>query len=99
MELDERWAYRARAVDELVEVEVVRFGTSRPSRVLFKFVAEVMEGREEWVPPARLKVIWAEVEQFRNREARWHAVSAESPKWDDHMLQAVTLVRMPSRIG
>jgi hypothetical protein len=33
-EVGERWAYRARAVDRLDEVEVVRFGSKSPPRVL-----------------------------------------------------------------
>ncbi len=33
-----------------------------------------MEEREEWVPPARLKVAWADVDAFRAREAQWDAV-------------------------
>ena len=52
---EQRWAYRARQVDEFVEVSVVRLGTQRPARVLVRFVDDAFEGREEWVPPARLK--------------------------------------------
>ena len=74
MEPGERWAYRARGVDPLVEVEIKRLGTQKPARVLVRFVADDAEGREEWVPPARLKVPWAEVGEYRAREARWEAV-------------------------
>jgi hypothetical protein len=35
---EQRWAYRARQVDELVEVSVVRLGTQRPARVLVRKV-------------------------------------------------------------
>jgi len=54
----ESWAYRARSVDELVEVVVVRRGTQRPARVFVRFVDDRFEGRQEWVPPSRLKVRW-----------------------------------------
>lgn len=74
MEPGELWAYRARQVDPLVEVTVVRLGTQKPARVLVRFVDEEFEGREEWVPPARLKTLWAYVDAFRGREARWDAL-------------------------
>lgn len=74
MEPGERWAYRARGVDPLVEVEVKRIGTQKPNRVLVLFLADEAEGREEWVPPARLKVPWVEVGEYRAREARWEGV-------------------------
>lgn len=74
MESGERWAYRARGIDPLVEVEIKRLGTQKPARVLVTFLGEEAEGREEWVPPARLKVRWIGVEEFEAREARWDAV-------------------------
>ena len=74
MEPGEHWAYRARGIDPLVEVEVKRLGTQKPARVLVHFVGNDVEGREEWVPPARLKVPWHDVEEFRAREARWEAI-------------------------
>ena len=55
--IGESWAYRARSIDQLVEVEVLRIGTSKPARVLVRFVADEFEGRRDWVPPARLKVL------------------------------------------
>jgi hypothetical protein len=39
-----------------------------------RFVDERFEGRQEWVPPARLKVPWAAVGVFRQREARWDRI-------------------------
>jgi hypothetical protein len=48
-------AYRARQADDLVQVKVLRLGSQRPARVLVKFAAELIEGRQERVPPARLK--------------------------------------------
>lgn len=76
------WAYRARSKDPLVEVLVVRHGTKRPARILVRFVDADMEGREEWVPPARLKVAWADVDAFRAHEAQWDAVLDLSPRGD-----------------
>lgn len=67
----ESWAYRARQIDDVVEVEVLKIGTQRPARTLVRFVDERFEGRQEWVPPARLKVRWEAVDAFREREALW----------------------------
>lgn len=74
MEIGERWGYRAHGVDPLVEVEVLKNGTKKPARTLVRFVAERFEGRQEWVPPARLKVPWEEVGEFEASEARWERV-------------------------
>lgn len=74
------FAYRARAIDELVQVQVLREGTKKPARVLIRFEDPSMEGREEWVPPARLKVRWDSVEAFKANEARWDAVHALAPR-------------------
>ena len=57
--------------DPLVEVEIVRIGTQRPARVLVSFIGEAFEGRQDWVPPSRLKVLWSDVESYLAREARW----------------------------
>ena len=83
MEPGEPWAYRARQVDPLVEVVVVRLGMQKPARLLVRFVADEFEGREEWVPPARLKVPWSGVEEFRAREERWDRIYAGGPGRDD----------------
>lgn len=83
MEPGESWAYRARGIDPLVEVRFVRTGTQKPARVLVRFVADEFEGQEEWVPPARLKVLWEGVEEYRAREERWDLVSAPGPERDD----------------
>lgn len=83
MEPGQSWAYRKSGGDPLVEVRVVREGTHKPARVLVRFVAEEFEGREEWVPPARLKVPWSGVDKFRAREERWERVSALGPNRDD----------------
>ena len=84
-QVGESWAYRARQSDEVVEVEVLKVGNQRPPRVLVRFTDESFEGRQEWVPPARLKVRWQAVDTFREAEARWARVDAlgigEEPVW------------------
>ncbi|WKK14803.1 MULTISPECIES: hypothetical protein [Rhodococcus] len=92
MEPGQSWAYRARRVDDLVEVVVLRLGTQKPPRVLVRFVDDRFEGREEWVPPARLKVPWPEVERLRTHEARWDAIHAAGPDWDDPKIDAAERV-------
>jgi hypothetical protein len=74
MEVGESWGYRARRQDPLVCVEIIRVGTKRPARVLVRFLDEQFEGRQEWVPPARLKVPWEGVEEWVAAERRWLAV-------------------------
>jgi hypothetical protein len=75
-EVGERWAYRARAVDRLDEVEVVRFGSKSSPRVLICFAAREHEGREDWVPLGRLKVPWEQQQAFLTHERRWAEVRA-----------------------
>jgi hypothetical protein len=66
----EAWAYRARQADPLGEVVVMKMGFLRPIRVLVRFVDPSFEGLEDWVPPARLKVLWTDVEAFEGRPRR-----------------------------
>jgi hypothetical protein len=75
-QVGEFWAYRARRIDEVVQVEVVKLGTQRRPRVLVRWVDESFEGRQEWVPPTRLKVRWDAVAAFREHEARWDLIDA-----------------------
>ena len=82
VEVGQCWAYRARGTDSLVQVCVLRIGTKRPARALVRFVADEFEGREDWVPPSRLKAPWPEVEDFLARERRWLAVIDASPVRD-----------------
>jgi hypothetical protein len=70
------WAYRYHADDELVEVEVVRQGVKKPARVLVRWVDDEFEGRQDWVPPARLKVPWESVEELRAWETRWAEIQS-----------------------
>lgn len=92
MEVGEVWAYRAKATMRPARVEVLRLGTSRPLRVKVRFLDEGFEGREEWVPPARLKVLWASVEEWEAREARWHAVREASLGCDSAESHAASVV-------
>jgi hypothetical protein len=80
VEVGSSWAYRARAVDPLVEVRVQKIGTQKPARVLVDFVDQAFEGRQDWVPPNRLKARWADAEAFLARERRWRAVESVGPR-------------------
>jgi hypothetical protein len=92
VEPDEIWAYRARAADALTPVRVLKHGTKTPARVLVRFEDPGMEGREEWVPPARLKVRWTEAEDFQANENRWDRVCALSPRGDTYETDAASQV-------
>jgi hypothetical protein len=39
-----------------------------------RFVDDEFEGRQDWVPPARLKVPWSGVEEYAAKERRWDEV-------------------------
>jgi hypothetical protein len=79
----ERLAYRARQIDDVVGVEVLKVGTQRPPRILVRFADDRFEGRRDWVSPARLKVLWAAVDTFRDREARWDRIFDLGVGFDD----------------
>lgn len=83
LQLGQAWAYRARQTDDLVQVEVLKVGTQRPARVLVRFVGDDYEGRQEWVPPVRLKVLWEAVDTYRKREVEWDRIHALGPGVDD----------------
>lgn len=74
MDVGEIWGYRARQQDPLARAEVLKIGTKRPPRVQVRFLDEQFEGRQEWVPPARLKVLWDGARQWLAAERRWLAV-------------------------
>lgn len=74
----QRWAYRARSIDRVVEVEVLKVGTKRPPRIQVRFVDEAQEGREEWVSPARLKVLWEHAEAWQHSQDQWEAAREAS---------------------
>lgn len=72
----EKWAYRRKQTEPVTCVEVARLGTGRPPRVQITFVDDEHEGRQEWVPPGRLKVLWVNVDAWRSNERRWTALRA-----------------------
>lgn len=87
MDVGEVWAYRARRGDLLARVEIMRFGTARPARVRVRFLDDEFEGKEEWVPPARLKVPWADGQRWLDCERRWlqvHDASAAARDTPEH---------------
>jgi hypothetical protein len=92
MKVGESWAYRARAVDSVILVEVLKIGSQKPARVRIRFVDSRFEGREEWVSPGRLKVLWSGVEEFVAREQRWKAVTDLSRMGDSPEVGAAFVV-------
>ena len=74
IEVGQRWAYRKGGRDVVACVDVVRIGSSRPPRVRVRFIDDEYEGREDWVPPGRLKVPWEQVDSWQASEDRWAAV-------------------------
>ncbi|MGP4019137.1 hypothetical protein [Saccharopolyspora sp. 5N708] len=74
IEPDQQWAYRKGARDPVTCVKALRLGSARPARVRVRFVEDEHEGREDWVPPSRLKVLWEDVAAWQAREECWNAV-------------------------
>lgn len=63
------------------------------ARVRVRFLQDEFEGREEWVPPARLKVLWADVESWLAAEQRWETLREASWRdWRDPECQAAETV-------
>ncbi len=60
--------------------------------MLVHFVDEKFEGRQEWVPPARLKVRWEAIDAFRASEARWDRIFDLGRGFDDAADGAATEV-------
>jgi hypothetical protein len=93
MQSGERWAYRAAPYDGPVsEVEVLKEGTQRPLRVKVRFVAEEDEGREKWVPPARLRVLWEQKTAWLEQQQRWAELISDGPLQEDVDFVAAILV-------
>ncbi|MFG2803663.1 hypothetical protein [Streptomyces pseudovenezuelae] len=93
VDVGERWAYRvAPHHGPVAEVEVLKMGTQRPVRVKVRFVAEEAEGRQEWVPPARLRVAWQDKDAWLAREERWSELTRDSPDDDDTAFRAVVIL-------
>ncbi|WP_439655937.1 hypothetical protein ACSHWB_26265 [Lentzea sp. HUAS TT2] len=93
MDIGEEWAYRARQLDEVTKVRIMRVGTNRPPRVLIRFMEDRFEGREEWVSPARLKTTWDKVDEWVANDQRWTAIRDAS--WrnrEDPELRAAEMV-------
>lgn len=88
----QHWAYRASWRDPLVEVAVVRLGVKAPARVLVRWVSDEFEGKQDWVPPARLKVSWADLEAFRANERRWDEVLAQADQYPEIVSTAASVV-------
>lgn len=74
IEVGQRWAYRKGSRDAVACVDVTRLGSSRPLRVRVRFTDDEYEGREDWIPPGRLKVQWEHADTWLASEARWAAV-------------------------
>jgi hypothetical protein len=71
----------------LVQVVVMRIGDRKLARVLVKFVDDAFEGRQEWVPPARLKALWTDASDFEAAEQRWEhiwerGIGLGDPRWE-----------------
>ena len=63
----------------------MRIGVRKRARVLVRFV-DVFQGRQEWVPPARLRVLWTDVGDFEAAEQRWEhiwerGIGLGDPRW------------------
>lgn len=92
------WACRYHANDRLEPVRIERIGSRRPQRVLVRFLDATAEGREDWVPPARLKVPWDDVDAFVARERRWRAViDASAVGETDHLAASVVFDKLIDR--
>lgn len=56
-------------------MRVERIGERRPARVKVSFLSDEFEGLVDWVPPARLKTLWAESNSFAESEAQWRKLT------------------------
>ncbi|QLH19307.1 hypothetical protein [Streptomyces sp. Rer75] len=91
MEVGERWAYRAAPHHGPVEeVEVLKIGSQRPLRIKVRFVSEEAEGREEWVPSARLRIRWQNKDTWLARDKRWNELTQDGPDAEDTAFHAIT---------
>lgn len=88
MQAGEEWVYRAKQSGSVTQVRVLRVGSSRPKRVLVRFLGDEFEGREEWVPPTRLKTTWDKVDEWVAEDSRWQAIYEDTRNWGDPELEA-----------
>lgn len=92
VDVDEVWAYRARRVDDLTPVRVLRRGIRKPPRVLVRFEDPSLEGLEQWVPPTRLKIRWDQADVFQAEQAQWSALEVLAPHRDSVEVRAASQV-------
>ncbi|MEU6578280.1 hypothetical protein [Streptomyces sp. NPDC046805] len=93
MEEGERWAHRAAPHHGPVEeAEVLKIGAQRPLRIKVRFVAEEAEGREEWVPSARLRALWQDKDAWLAREQQWSELTKDSPDDEDPAFRAIIIL-------
>ena len=78
MDVGERWAYEIPKTYKITQVRIEKIGNKRPPRVLIAFLDDEYEGATDWVTPGRLKVLWADVDAYRQREAAWNLLRGES---------------------
>ncbi|MGV0110537.1 hypothetical protein [Arthrobacter sp. CP30] len=84
------YGYRQGVQGEFQRVQFLRPGKGRQRKVLVRFLDE--DDAEEWVPPQRLQVRWADVDQRRQDEANWARLTAASPDISEGLRYAVGLV-------
>jgi hypothetical protein len=96
VEVNEHWVYHAHSYDEVSEVVVIAIGTKRPARVKVAFVADEFEGRADWVPPSRLKTLWADRSTYTGHIARWgrlfaagSAISSSNRRASEYVLDLI----------
>lgn len=89
IELGQWWAYRARIVEAVVEVQVLAVGTKTPARVEVRFVGEAQEGATAWVPPSHLKVLWSESADFVESESQWRALGSQPDEIEESAVAAI----------
>jgi hypothetical protein len=85
------WAYRVRQSGPLAQVIVEKLGTRTPVRIQVRFVDPSFEGLVDWVPPARLKVPWAQAAEFAARESRWEDVRRPAEAAAPHEVDAAEI--------
>jgi hypothetical protein len=93
LEPGEKWAYRKAPYNGPVsEVQVLKIGSQRPLRVKVRFLEEEAEGREEWVPPARLRVPWTQKDNWLENQRRWDELTSDGPDDESAEFLAASIV-------
>ena len=81
MEIGETWGYRERANDSacpMIPTEILQFGPPRSQKVRVAMRGGEYSGLDMWVPKVRLRVLWAESEEWLRDEHLMEAALAES---------------------